>query len=383
MDNKIVYLDSASTTPVDKDVLSDMIPFFSDNFGNANSLHQLGQYCNKAIKHARELIANDFNCNPKDIYFTSCGSESNNWALKGFAIANRNKGNHIIISDIEHDSILESAKFLESIGFNISYVNAKKDGHINISDIEKLITNQTILISVMAVNNETGCIQPIIEISKLAKKYNIAYHVDFVQALSQFKPDIKKIKPDLLTISAHKIHGPKGIGLLYIKANTHIIDLLDGGGQEFKRRAGTSNTPLIVGFAKAVKLNAQKRDSIIDYYKQLNNSFLNTLKENEIDFAINGSYPKVHNILNISFTNIDAEGLLHILDNKGIYISVGSACNSHNKKPSHVLKSMGLKTSVINSSVRISFDDLINEKDIIYAANVISETIKTIKKMKD
>lgn len=383
MDNKIVYLDSASTTPVDKDVLSDMIPFFSDNFGNANSLHQLGQYCNKAIKHARELIANDFNCNPKDIYFTSCGSESNNWALKGFAIANRNKGNHIIISAMEHDSILESAKFLESIGFNISYVNAKKDGHINISDIEKLITNQTILISVMAVNNETGCIQPIIEISKLAKKYNIAYHVDFVQALSQFKPDIKKIKPDLLTISAHKIHGPKGIGLLYIKANTHIIDLLDGGGQEFKRRAGTSNTPLIVGFAKAVKLNAQKRDSIIDYYKQLNNSFFNTLKENEIDFAINGSYPKVHNILNISFTNIDAEGLLHILDNKGIYISVGSACNSHNKKPSHVLKSMGLKTSVINSSVRISFDDLIYEKDIIYAANVISETIKTIKKMKD
>lgn len=382
MDKRIVYLDSASTTKVSEDVLKAMIPFFSENFGNANSLHQIGQICNKSIAVAREIIAKDFNCNPNDLYFTSCGSESNNWALKGFAIANKSKGNHIIVSSIEHDSILESAKFLKKIGFKISYVKPSRDGHIKVSSIEKLITDKTILISVMAVNNETGCIQPITEISRLAKKNNIAFHVDFVQALSQFRPDIKKLKPDLLTISAHKIHGPKGIGLLYIRHGIHIADLLDGGNQEFKRRAGTSNTPLIMGFAKAVEINSTKRNLVINYYNKLNNLFINTLKENNIDFAINGCSPKVSNILNISFSNIDAEGLLHILDDKGICLSVGSACNSSNKKPSHVLKSMKIDNSIINSSVRISFDDTVKEEDITYAANMISETVKTIKKMK-
>ena len=382
MDKKIIYLDSASTTKVNETVLTEMLPYFSEKYGNANSLHQIGQICNKAIANSRETIAKDFNCNPNELFFTSCGSEANNWAIKGYALANKNKGNHIIISAIEHDSILESAKFLKSIGFNISYVKPQKDGHVNVSSIEKLITNKTILISVMAVNNETGCIQPIEDISKIARKNNIAYHVDFVQALSQFVPNVKKIRPDLLTISSHKIHGPKGIGLLYIKHGTHIIDLLDGGSQEFGKRAGTSNTPLIVGFAKAIEINCNNRINNANYYKKLNYLFLSTLKNNGIDYIINGCQPKVENILNISFPNIDAEGLLHILDEKGICISVGSACNSTNKKPSHVLKSMGISLSIINSSVRISFDEFISEDDIIYSANVISDTIKTIKKMK-
>ena len=192
----------------------------------------------------------------------------------------------------------------------------------------------------------------------------------------------KIIRPNLLTISSHKIHGPKGIGLLYIKHGTHIIDLLDGGSQEFGKRAGTSNTPLIVGFAKAIEINCNNRINNANYYKKLNYLFLSTLKNNGIDYIINGCQPKVENILNISFPNIDAEGLLHILDEKGICISVGSACNSTNKKPSHVLKSMGISLSIINSSVRISFDEFISEDDIIYSANVISDTIKTIKKMK-
>jgi cysteine desulfurase len=366
-----IYLDHAATTPLDPVVLETMHATAQKHFGNPSSPHSDGQQSKAILEDSRKIVANSINTNSRELFFTASGTESNNFALIGTARAHRNNGNHIITSKIEHPSILETCIYLERNGFKISYVDVDKNGILNLSQLQSLINERTILVSIMLVNNETGCILPVEEIGNYLKETAIVFHCDAVQAHDKMDINVDRLNVDLLTISAHKIYGPKGIGALYIREKTKIDNIQFGGAQESGRRPGTENMIAIAGFARAVqeiKTNSDARKRLTD----LRNLFEGQLKKAIPDIAVNGeSAPRVPGYSNIYFPFISGEILLMNLDLEGVSVSTGSACSSGSQKPSHVLQSMGFDDKRVNNSVRFSMGRHTTEREILSTVNLL------------
>ena len=372
----IKYFDNAATTKVSEDVLKEMIPYFSVQYGNPSSLYTIGRYNKRAIEKARRQVANLINCEANEIYFTGSGSESDNTALKGIAYANKEKGNHIITSKIEHPAILNSCKTLEKQGYKISYINVNKDGIIDLNELISEITNQTILISVMFANNEIGTIQPIEEISKIAKKYNIIFHTDAVQACGNIPINVKKMGIDMLSLSAHKINGPKGVGALYVKKGINFDSIINGGGQEKGKRSGTENVAGIVGLGKACEIAKKQMDNHMARLKELRDYFVEQVEENIPNAKLNGSREnRLPGNANFSFENSDSQELLFKLDSKGICVSSGSACSSGNSNPSHVLTAIGLEKKLAQGTIRFTFGEDNTKEDIDYLLENLKEFV--------
>jgi cysteine desulfurase len=376
-----IYMDNAATTPVRKEVLKAMQPYFDKKYGNASSLHSFGREARDAIENARKTIARIINAEPEEIIFTSGGTEADNMAIKEIAFANRNKGNEIIASAIEHDAVLESCKMLEKIGFKIKYIGVSNDGIVDPRAIGKLITDKTILVSVMHANNEIGAIEPIEEIAKICKAKGIYFHTDAVQTFCKEKIDVKKMNIDLLSASSHKIYGPKGVGFLFIKKGTNIQALLDGGGHEFGLRSGTENVAGIVGFAKAAELAAKEMNSENIRLKKLRDKIIDNLLKIE-GTGLNGSKTKrLSGNVNVSFRAIEGESILLKLDEKGIAVSTGSACSSKSLEPSHVLLALGLPHIAAHGSVRLTLGRFNTEKDVAYLLSVMPKIIEDLRRI--
>jgi len=391
---KRIYLDYAATTPVDEEVLREMLPYFNKKFGNASSIHSFGQEAIAAIDKSREKIAKLFNCDFSEIIFTGSATESNNLAIKGLdfnSCGRRNYGQaHIISTTIEHESVLEPLKELERAGHKVTYLPIDKDGLIKISNLEKSIRNNTILISIIYANNEIGMIQPIKEIGKLLEKINkkrrenglskIYFHTDAVQALNylECRPDWLKI--DLLTFSGHKIYGPKGVGGLYVRKNTPLSPIISGGGQEFGLRSGTENAPYVIGLAKAVDLAIKNREKRSKHILDLRNKLWKNIIKYNKGAKLNGSFTnRLPNNLNIRFVGLSNEMLIVALDQAGIAVSAGSACSSRALAASHVLKAMGLTSKQMRESIRITLGKNTTKEEIKKAAEIINVLSKKLK----
>jgi len=377
-----VYLDYAATTPLDPEVIKAMEPFFFEKFGNPSSIHTEGQIARKAIEEARETVASFLGAKPEEIVFTSGGTESNNFALEGIAFANEKKGNHIIISAIEHHAITEPAKFLEKMGFKITVVGVDRYGLVDPSDIKKAITDKTILISIMHANNEIGTIQPISEIARIAKEKEIYFHTDAVQTVGHIPVNVNDLNVDLLSLSAHKFYGPKGVGALYIRKGTRIERFLHGGDQENSRRASTHNTPGIVGMAKAIELCKEKMQEEAEFQTGLRDKLIDNVLKNIPEVYLNG-HPKIRlpNNANFSIRYIEGESLLLNLDLLGIAVSTGSACTSSSLEPSHVLLAIGLSHEVAHGSVRFTLGRWTKEEDIDYVLEQLPKVVKKLREM--
>jgi cysteine desulfurase len=380
--NKPVYMDYAATTYVKPEVLDEMLPYFTENFGNPSSIYSLSRETRKAIDNARDRVSKAINAESNEIYFTGGGSEADNWALKGVAFANFNKGNHIITTNIEHHAILHTCEYLEKHGFEITYLPVDEYGFISIKDLEEAITDKTILVSIMFANNEIGTIQPIKEIGKLCREKKILFHTDAVQAVGSIAIDVKAMNIDLLSMAAHKIYGPKGTGALYIKKGVKIDNLIHGGGQERAKRAGTENIAGIVGLGKAIELatsnlveNSKRlavlRDRLIEGLLKIPYSRLNgPVKENRLPGNSN-----------ICFRFIEGEAILLLLDNMGICASSGSACTSGSLDPSHVLLAIGLPHEIAHGSLRLSLGAGNTEEQIDYAIETVGKVVKRLRDM--
>ncbi|MFH1391264.1 MAG: cysteine desulfurase NifS [Candidatus Diapherotrites archaeon] len=375
---KKIYLDNAATTKVDKQVISAMAPYFDKNFGNASSLHSEGRKVKQALEKARKTIARKLNADPEEIIFTSGGTESNNLALKGIAFANKEKGKHIITTQIEHDCVLNSCKWLEKQGFEVTYLPVDEKGFVKIDELKKSLRKDTILVSVIHANNEIGTIEPIEEISRICNENKVYFHTDACQSFTKVPLDVKKQKLDLVTINSHKIYGPKGVGALYIKKGTKIDALHHGGGHEKKLRSGTENIAGIVGFAKASE-TTMKRD--VEKMEKLREILIKKILEIP-DTKLNGDRKnRLANNVHFSFDYIEGESLVLMLDAKGIMGSTGSACSTNSLKPSHVLIAIGLKPEVSHGSLRLTLGKDNNEKEIEYAIKSIKETVEKLREM--
>ncbi len=372
----IKYFDNAATTKVSEEVLKEMIPYFSTQYGNPSSLYTIGRYNKRAIEKARRQVAELINCEANEIYFTASGSESDNITLKGIAYANKEKGNHIITSKIEHPAVLNSCKTLEKQGYKISYINVNKDGIIDLNELISEITNQTILISVMFANNEIGTIQPIEEISQIAKKYNVIFHTDAVQACGNIPIDVKKMGIDMLSLSAHKINGPKGVGALYVKKGINFDSIINGGGQEKGKRSGTENVAGIVGLGKACEIAKKQMNNHMEKLKELRDYFIEQVEEKIPNAKLNGSREnRLPGNANFSFKNVDSQELLFKLDSKGICVSSGSACSAGDSNPSHVLTAIGLEKELAQGTIRFTFGEDNTKEDIDYLLDNLQEFI--------
>ncbi|MCX7883920.1 MAG: cysteine desulfurase NifS [Caloramator sp.] len=379
---RFVYMDHAATTYVKPEVLDAMMPYFAENFGNPSSIYTFSRKSKSAIEEAREKVARAIGANSDEIYFTGGGSEADNWALKGIAFANKDKGNHIITTKIEHHAILHACEFLEKNGFEVTYVDVDENGIVKIEELEKAITDKTILISVMFANNEIGTIQPIKEIGEIAKKRNIYFHTDAVQAVGNVEIDVKEMNIDMLSLAAHKFYGPKGVGALYIKKGVKIENLIHGGGQERKRRAGTENIPGIVGLGKAMELATKDIDSHNEKIIKMRDRLLNGIMEKIPYTKLNGHPEKrLPGNINVSFRFIEGESLLLLLDQSGICASTGSACSSGSLDPSHVLLAIGLPHEIAHGSLRLSLGDANKEEDIDYVLDVLPEIVQRLRDM--
>ena len=377
-----IYFDHAATTPVSAEVLEKMMPYFSENFGNAHSQHNFGRNAIKGVDDARSQVAAAIGCRPNEVYFTGSGTEANNWAVKGTAWARESKGRHIITSKIEHPSVLNSCKWLEKHGFEVSYISVDKDGTVSLDELEKTVRPDTILISVMMANNEVGTIQPYKEIAAIAKKHGVLYHVDAVQAVGAIKVDVNDIGCDMLTLSAHKFYGPKGVGALYIRNGLKIEKLIVGGGQERAMRGGTTNTPAVVGLGQAIENAVKNLGSYAEHCKNLRDRFTGRV-EKEIPYVkLNGSRTnRLPNNANFSFEYIEGESILYRLDLAGIAVSSGSACSSGSLEPSHVLLAMGVDIVLGHGSIRFSFGKDNTVEQIDYAVDKLKEIVKTLREM--
>jgi len=334
---QIKYFDHAATTQLKKEVLDEMMPYLEDEYGNPSSIHRKGVIAKQAINNSRKRIAKSINAKEEEIYFTSGGTESDNTAIKGFARANKKKGNHIITTKIEHKAILESCRILEDEGFEITYVNVDKFGMVNILELEESIKESTILISVMFANNEVGTIQPIKEIGEIARKHNIVFHTDAVQAIGNVKIDVKELNIDMLSMSAHKFYGPKGVGVLYVNDNISFFPIINGGGQEKNKRGGTENVANIVGMGKAIEMANEDVEKYNRKLYNLSNTLLEEINKYNIKFKLNGHPTKrLKGNLNLTFEGVDGESLLLLLSENGNCISTASACGTNSKKISHV-----------------------------------------------
>ncbi len=380
--NKIRYFDHAATTAVSEEVLKEMLPYFSIEYGNPSSLYSIGRNSKRAIEEARSRVALAINSDVKEIYFTSCGSESDNISLKGIAYANRERGNHIITTKIEHPAILNTCKSLEKEGFNVTYLDVDEDGLISIEDLESKITDKTILISVMFANNEIGTIQPIKEIGRIAKERDILFHTDSVQAVGNVKIDVKEMNIDLLSMSAHKFYGPKGVGAIYIKKGVKCNKLQDGGHQEKDRRAGTENVAGIVGLGKAIQIAYSSLEEYNNKIKDLRDYYEMQIEKNVPYVKINGHREKrLPGNSNISFKFVDGEALLLNLDMNGICASTGSACSSGSSNPSHVLLAIGLPDSIAKGSLRITFGKENTKEDVDYLVMSLIKIVDNLRNM--
>ncbi|MEW9121306.1 MAG: cysteine desulfurase NifS [Thermotaleaceae bacterium] len=379
---KKVYLDYSATTPMKQEVLDEMLPYFTEKFGNPSSIHSFGREAKQAIDLARERLAKAIGAKPEEVFFTGVGSEADNWAIKGIAYANRDKGNHIITTNIEHHAVLHTCEYLEKNGFEVTYLKVDEYGRIRLEDLQNAITNKTILITIMFANNEIGTIQPIQEIGKIAKEKGIYFHVDAVQAFGNLPIDVKELNIDLMALSAHKIYGPKGIGALYIRKGVKIQPILHGGAQERRRRAGTENLPGIVGFGKAAALATENLEKHVQHVQALKDKLINGIMGSVEYVRLNGhpEYRLPGNV-NFAFEFIEGEALLLSLDMVGIAGSSGSACTSGSLDPSHVLMALGLTHEIAHGSLRLTIGDFTTEEDIDYVIEQIPQVVDRLRQM--
>jgi len=380
--SRTVYMDYAATTYVKPEVLSEMMPYFTEKYGNPSSFYSLSRETKKAIDVSRERVSKALKCEINEVFFTGGGSEADNWAIKGIAFANRKKGNHIITTKIEHHAILHACEYLETQGFDVTYLDVDSEGFINLEDLKNAITDKTILVSIMFANNEIGTIQPIKEIGEICSQNKVLFHTDAVQAIGNIEIDVKAMHIDLLSLSAHKFYGPKGIGALYIKRGVKIDNLIHGGGQERARRAGTENIPGIVGLGKAIELAVSDIEG--------KNKRLSSLRNKLVEGLLNIPYsklngPKDSNRLpgnaNICFKFIEGESILLSLDFEGVCASSGSACTSGSLDPSHVLLAIGLPHEIAHGSLRLTLGESTTLEDVEYVIHVLPPIIKRLRDM--
>lgn len=376
--SKIIYLDNGATTMVDPLVIKEMLPYFSEAYGNSSSLHSKGIEAKDALENARKIIAKSINAEQEEIIFTSGGTESNNFALKAIAFANKEKGNHIITTKVEHKCILETCKWLEFQGFEITYLDVDKEGFVKLDNLEKAITKKTILVSVIHGNNEIGTINNLDNIGNICKKNNVYFHTDACQSYTKTEIDVKKTNIDLITINAHKIHGPKGVGALFVKKGTKIKQWQHGGAHEFNLRAGTENIPGIVGFAKAVEIAASKKH--IEHMTKLRDKLIKGILEIP-DVSLNGPIgnKRLCNNVNASFKGIEGEAIGGYLDSYGICSSTGSACSSLKLEPSYVLKAIGKTNEQANGSLRLTLSKFTTEEEIDFVLKKMPEIVKKLR----
>ena len=375
-----VYLDNSATTRLDDEVLTSMLPYFSDVYGNASSLHGFGRDALAAVDEARASLARLINAKPNEIYITSGGTESDNWALRGTAHAYRKEGRHIISTKIEHPAVMQTLQALEKEGYSVTYLDVDADGRVTLDELKKALRDDTILVSVMFANNEIGSIQPIAEIGAFCREEGILFHTDAVQAMSSIKIDVQKLNIDMLSLSAHKFHGPKGIGLLYIRSGVRIDRLIYGGHQERSYRAGTTNTPGIVGMAKALEMAVNDMEKNNAKIKRLRDYFVDrVLKEIPYSKLNGGTEHRLVNNANISFDFIEGESILMLLDLEGIAVSSGSACSSGSLEPSYVILALGRKMEEAHSSIRFSFGKENTMEEVDYTIEILKATVAKLR----
>lgn len=382
MQDKKIYFDHAATTPVCKQALEKMLPYFTDIFGNPNSQHAFGRESAKAVDEARDSIAKIINAKPSEVYFTAGGTESDNWALRGVANANKNKGKHIIISPIEHAAMLVTAKALEKQGFEIEFMKVDSEGFVDLEHLKSIVRKDTIFVGCMLANNEVGTIEPIKEIAEIAHSVGAICFTDAVQAAGVLHIDVKDLGVDLMSMSSHKIYGPKGVGALYIRNGVKVESILTGGHQERMKRGGTTNVPAIVGFAKAFEIANEELDKNFEYVSSLRDHFIDRVLA-EVPFVkLNG--PRQNRLpanADFSFKFIEGESILFSLDLAGICVSSGSACSSGSLEPSHVLLSLGLPEELAHGSIRFSFGKHNTMEEVDYAVETIKSAVKRLREM--
>lgn len=374
------YLDNGATTMVDPKVVSEMSPFFTETYGNPSSIHHAGQEAKRYLDEAREAVAKKLNASYEEIIFTSGGTESDNLAVKGVAYANKNKGNHIITTKIEHPAILNTCRQLEKEGFTVTYLDVDKDGFVDPETLRETITDKTILVSIIHGNNEVGTVQPLDEIGEICKEKGVLFHTDAVQSFTKVSINVKKTNVDLISISSHKIHGPKGVGALYVRKGTNILPIAHGGSHEFKLRAGTENMPGIIGFAKAVKLSSESEYKNV---ARLRDYFIESIEKEIPNVMLNGPRgdARLCNNVNITFANIEGEALGSYLDIEGICTSTGSACSSHSLEPSHVLVAIGLDKELANGTLRMTLSRFTTKQEIDYTVSMLKKYVEKLRKI--
>lgn len=377
-----VYMDNAATTKMKKEVLDAMIPCLENEYGNPSSIYKIGRNAKRLLEESREKVAKAIGAKTNEIYFTSGGTEADNWAIKGIADAHKEKGNHIITTKMEHHAVLHPCEYLEKNGFEVTYLDVDEHGLVKIDELKEAIRKETILISVIFANNEVGTIQPIKEIGEIAKENKVIFHTDAVQAIGHIEIDVEELNIDLLSMTGHKLYGPKGTGALFIKRGTNIKPLIHGGAQEKKRRAGTENIPSIVGFAKAVEIATENIKEDSEKLIKLRDKLMNEIEKNIDHIKLNGHREKrLPGNVNYSFEYIEGESLLLSLDMVGISASSGSACTSGSLDPSHVLLCMGLPHEIAHGSLRLSLGDFNSEDEIDYVVENLVTIVDRLRQM--
>jgi len=378
---KKIYLDNSATTKVSPEVLDAMLPYFTENYGNPSSLHSMGQEANVAVQAAREQVAKAIGADAGEIIFTSCGTEADNLAIVGTAFANKKKGDHIITSSVEHPAILRTCEYLEKEGFKVTYLPVDKYGMVSPESVEAAITPQTTLISVMAVNNEIGTIQPIREIGKIARDHKIYFHTDAVQGVGKIPIDVRADNIDMLSLAGHKIHAPKGVGALYVKKGTRIQALIHGGGQERNMKSGTENVPGIVGLGKACEVAIRDFDRNVAHMTKLRNKLIEGVLK--LDHVRLNGHPTIRspNNVNVSFEFIEGESIVLFLDMAGIEASTGSACSSKNLKASHVLLACGMRPEEAHGSLRMTNCEFNTGEEIDYVLETLPGVVNRLRAM--
>lgn len=380
--DRIIYLDNAATTPTRPEVVEAMLPYFTEKFGNPSSIYEFASQNKSVVDNAREIIANSLHAKSEEIYFTAGGSESDNWALKAAAEAYREKGKHIITTKIEHHAILHTAEYLAKNGYEVTYVNVDEDGVVKLDELEAAIRPDTILISVMYANNEIGTIQPIKEIGEIAKKHNVLFHTDAVQAYGHVDIDVDELKIDMLSASGHKLNGPKGIGFLYIRKGLRLRSFIHGGAQERGRRAGTENVPAIVGFGKAVQIAMDTLKERQEKETALREMLIERVLKEVPHVRLNGHRTqRLSNNANFSFRFIEGESLLIMLDMQKICASSGSACTSGSLDPSHVLLAIGLPHEIAHGSLRLTLSETTTKEDIDFVVDKVKGIVEKLRSM--
>ncbi len=382
MSDRNIYLDHAATTPVKKEVIEAMLPYFNEKYGNPSSIYLIGRDSKKAIEEAREKVAKAIGAEPREIFFTGSGTEADNWAIKGVAYANRQKGKHIITTAIEHHAVLHTCQYLESDGFEVTYLPVDADGLVTADQVKAAIRPDTILITIMFANNEIGTIQPIAEIGKVAREKGIYFHTDAVQAMGNVHINVSDMNIDLLSMSSHKFYGPKGAGALYVRKGVKLSSFMHGGAQERGRRASTENVPAIVGLAKALELAVENMEQYNKKLIALRDRTIKEIEEKIPYVKLNGHREKrLPGNVNFSFEFIEGESLLLMLDMKGIAASSGSACTSGSLDPSHVLLAIGLPHEKAHGSLRLTFGEENTDADVDYLMEVLPATVARLREM--